>query len=661
MKVLGIDFGTSYSSIATIENGKPVPIKTSTATGIGDSYSMPSAVYVEESGNILVGQAAEVKRGFDPGRYKSEFKRELGQSTPFILGDRHFLPEELCTEIFRYFRETAVSYLNGPAERVVITHPANFGNHKKELLKQAALRAGFPEVELLDEPTAAAIYYASKQGLKEGEKLLVYDLGGGTFDVALIKKQGDGFIPLTTPLEIERCGGIDFDRMIFENIEMQFREQIQALLNNKEIPEIVKIRFLGELEDKSLKIKHLLSNSEIAEEMIVIPNGKYDNFYKLERKVFQGMIADLVEATCKQIEKIISNAGLKMSDIDRVLLVGGSTRIPYIEEALRKVTGKPVYRDADPELAICFGAAVKGLGKVEPQPQTQTKIQPKPTSNKPTYISSLSLGMVRVPGATNFPTGEDDSSSCLEINYSYEMGKTQVTYSQWKIVYDWALRHGYRFANLGSRGGYNAEPGNSKNANRYKVYESGHADHPVTKVSWGDCIVWCNALTEFCNIVEGLDFFYAYHYKNDIVRNATDKNVCDNVEVYLESKGFRLPTSMEWELAVRYIDGKRWAPGNSSGTSKNLTDTREMAWFEENSDYSTHPVGTKAPNVLGIYDMSGNVFEWCFDWHPEYHSTRVTRGGSWDHSGGYLRVGDVYFCSPSDVFHSHGFRIARTW
>ena len=651
LSVLGIDFGTSYSSMATIENDKPVAIKTTTATGFGDNYSMPTAVYVEESAVILVGQAAEIKRGIDPGRYKSEFKRELGQNTPFILGERHFLPEELCAEIFKYFRETAVTQLGGPAEKVVITHPANFSNQKLEKLRKAALKAGLPDIELLDEPTAAAIYYASKQDLKEGEKLLVYDLGGGTFDVALIEKKGDGFVPLTPPLGIERCGGVDFDRMIFEDIEAKFAEPIQAFLNNAKAPEAYKIRFLSDLEAISLRIKHLLSTSEIAEERVVIPGSFADCLYKLERRIFQGMIMNLVESTCDQIRRIVANAGLEMADIDRVLLVGGSTRIPYIEEAIKKVTGKLVHRDADPELAVCFGAAVKANRVAHQFPP------PPPEPGKATTIASLALEMVLVPGAAEFPTGTDDSGRCGEVNYPYEMGKTQVTYAQWQKVCDWAIKQGYDFANLGGRGGWDGE------GDWWEPYPSGHEDSPVTEISWMDAIVWLNALTEYCNAVAGTDYARVYWYKGKAVFNAKDITVCDNVEVNQGSKGFRLPTGMEWELAARYIDGSRWTPGNyASGAiddTGNANATGAVAWYRANSGESTHPVGQKKPNALRIYDMSGNVWEWCFDWHPRYTgSRRVIRGGSW-RSDDYLQVDSVSCASPRNADSFTGFRLMR--
>ena len=277
---------------------------------------------------------------------------------------------------------------------------------------------------------------------------------------------------------------------------------------------------------------------------------------------------------------------------------------------------------------------------------------PKPPQG--TGISSLSMDFARVPGAAKFPTGTDDSGSCTTVNYPYSMAKTEVTYGQWKTVYDWAVRHGYRFANQGRRGG-----------NLGSGFTSGHEDHPVTEVSWRDCMVWCNALTEYSNAIEGTNYSLVYRYNGAIVRDAANATACDKVKVNSGSKGFRLPTSMEWELAARYIDGSHWTPGNyasgASGNTDNSKATRDVAWYDFNSDNSTHPVGTKKPNALGIYDMSGNVWEWCFDWYPGYiGSARVDRGGSWSSGAGYLQVSGVSDISPSISFSYLGFRLVRT-
>ena len=279
------------------------------------------------------------------------------------------------------------------------------------------------------------------------------------------------------------------------------------------------------------------------------------------------------------------------------------------------------------------------------------KVQSVPTpvsaTVNPKTISGLSLEMVKVPGVRQFPTGTDDSGSCTTVNYPYYMGKTEVTYQQWETVYDWAEGHGYTFANQGRPG----------------TFFSGHKDHPVTCISWRDCMVWCNALTEYYNAVKGTEYICVYQYNDVVVRNSMKKTICDNVNAVYGTKGFRLPSSMEWELAARY-DNKSWTPGGyasgASGPYDNQVVTDSVAWFERNSGGSTHSVGTKASNALGIYDMSGNVWEWCFDWYPAYiGSLRMLRGGSWGVDNAALRVGDMNGDSPSYISSHLGFRLVR--
>lgn len=297
-------------------------------------------------------------------------------------------------------------------------------------------------------------------------------------------------------------------------------------------------------------------------------------------------------------------------------------------------------------LAIA-GVCVIALLIILSQPRRKESATPKETV-------ALDIPMVRVPSADKFPTGTDDSGSCTTVNYPYYLAKTEVTYQQWKTVRDWAVEHGYTVAH-GSQGGYH-------DGDTYKTYKTGHTDHPVTGVSWRNVMVWCNALTEYCNSVEGTDYSCVYRYNGAIVRDAKDAIACDNVEADSGSNGFRLPTSMEWELAARYIDGNRWTPGNyASGADGDINDGDAtgavVAWSN-----ATHPGGTKAPNVLGIYDMSGNVEEWCFDWQPDHiGSMRVRRGGGqgdWSYS---MAVGNNSNGGlPSDGNYRLGFRLARS-
>lgn len=357
LRALGIDLGTSLSSAAIIEDEKAVPLRIGTAASllIGDSYCLPSTVFIEESGEILLGQAADNSRMKNPIRYRKEFKRDLGTSEPYRIGDMEFFPEDLYREFLKYFKAEAEQRLGGSIERVVVTHPANFAGYKKELIQKAGLMSGFSKLELIDEPTAAAIYYANKEKIEEGEKILVYDLGGGTFDISLIEKTGEGFKPLTAPLGIERCGGIDFQRKIYEDIITTFSDDILPVLS---AGGIVAKQFAFMLETESTRIKHLLSTTVKAEAIINLPGTFQFKTYELTRDKFQSLIRDDIEATCKKIEDIVKNAGLQMKQIDKVLLVGGSSRIPYVEEAIRKITGRAVSKDADTELIVALGAAI---------------------------------------------------------------------------------------------------------------------------------------------------------------------------------------------------------------------------------------------------------------------------------------------------------------
>lgn len=359
LRVLGIDLGTSLCSAAVIEEGKAVPLRIGTAASllIGDSYCMPSSVFIEEDGRFLLGQAADNSRMKNPVRYRKEFKRDLGASEPYHFGNMELMPEDLYRELLKYFRLTAEERLGGSIERVVITHPANYAGYKKELIKKSAMRSGFSQIELIDEPTAAAIYYSSKEKVEIGEKILVYDLGGGTFDVSLIEKREKGFIPLTAPLGIDRCGGVDFQRKIYEDIVNSFSDEIVPMLSSGTIGAR---QFAFMLEVECIKIKHHLSIASKAEAVINLPGSFEFKNYEITREKFEGMIKEDIELTCSKIEDIVKNSGVKMEEIDRILLVGGSSRIPYIEEMIGIVTGKAVSKDADTELVVALGAAIYG-------------------------------------------------------------------------------------------------------------------------------------------------------------------------------------------------------------------------------------------------------------------------------------------------------------
>ena len=225
--IVSIDVGTSYSCICLKgKSGGVQPVDIATGMSMyGSKYSLPTAVFLDENGKLLLGQAAMNSRKKNPRNFKMEFKRYLGSNIPISLGEESFLPEELYTHIFIHLKNSAEKISGESVEKAYITYPAVYGKQKKEKIIKAAKDAGIFNVELIDEPTAAAMSYVADGSLGDNQNLMVYDFGGGTFDVSLIRYDGETFSLLTEPKGLEQCGGIDIDRRVFENIMSNVDEE----------------------------------------------------------------------------------------------------------------------------------------------------------------------------------------------------------------------------------------------------------------------------------------------------------------------------------------------------------------------------------------------------------------------------------------------------
>ena len=301
---LGIDFGTFYSSAALMTGTTIRLVKDPMKHG----YAFPSSVFLSDGGKVLVGQAAENKRFQDLSRYLREFKRDLGQDVPIILGDCKWRVDELVTEVLKKLKSEA-EYLSGghPITDVVLTVPAIYAGYKRSLMQQAAESAGF-RVTLLEEPVAAATYYAWQGNAaahpQEDEVVLVYDFGGGTFDAALVKKSHDHFELLALPVGLEHCGGLDFDRRIYNDLKSGCSPELLEILETRDSNSL-KTRLM--VAEWCQDIKHQLSESGEAE--VLIPVGHMES-YGLTRDAFNAMIGPTVAETIQLCHALIRDAGL---------------------------------------------------------------------------------------------------------------------------------------------------------------------------------------------------------------------------------------------------------------------------------------------------------------------------------------------------------------
>jgi formylglycine-generating enzyme required for sulfatase activity len=290
----------------------------------------------------------------------------------------------------------------------------------------------------------------------------------------------------------------------------------------------------------------------------------------------------------------------------------------------------------------------------------------------PTAATTIdSSALVTVPGGTYTQTDTDSNSFSHTIS-AFKMGKYQVTYDLWYTVYQWAIVNGYTFAHAGTEG-YAGTAGAAPTTAKYQ---------PVTTISWRDAIVWCNAYSQKANLApvycSNSGFTTAIKISTSSSTIDTTAGSVDNPYVNWSANGYRLPTEGEYQYAASYKDGTTWTPYNyASGATADYSDetaTGLVAWYYANSGGVTHDVGGKTANALGIYDMSGNVFEWCWDWYGTYPTTastnytgptsgsyRVIRGGSYVYDANSLQVGFRDGDIPYNTYDDNGFRFARTY
>ena len=348
-KIIGIDLGTTNSCVAVIEGGEPVVI--ANAEG---NRTTPSVVAFSKTGERMVGQVAKRQAVTNADRTISSIKRHMGTDYRATIGDKKYTPQEISAMVLQKLKADAEAYLGQPVTEAVITVPAYFSDAQRQATKDAGKIAGLDVKRIVNEPTAAALAYGID---KENEQtIMVYDLGGGTFDVSILEI-GDGIIDVKATNGNTRLGGDDFDNCIMEYLVAEFKkaEGIDlsgdkvAMQRLKEAAEKAKIELSG-VTTSSINLPYITADATGPKHLDVT----------LTRAKFNELTAHLVEATLKPVRQAMADAGVTASDLAKVLLVGGSTRIPAVQEAVKNLTGKEGFKGINPDECVAQGAAIQG-------------------------------------------------------------------------------------------------------------------------------------------------------------------------------------------------------------------------------------------------------------------------------------------------------------
>ncbi len=344
---LGVDLGTSYTAAATAR-GDRVEI-----ANLGNqSATIPSVVLLKEDHTILTGEAANRRGVTEPDRVAREFKRRVGDTTPLFLGGAPQSAESLMARLLRWVADEVAAREGGPADRLAVCHPANWGQYKQDLLSQAVRIAELGTATFITEPEAAAIHYASNERIDPGEIVAVYDLGGGTFDAAVLRRTNTGFEILGEPEGIERLGGIDFDAAVFAHVARSLGGKLEEL--DEDDP--TAIAAVARLRNECIEAKEALSSDTDVSIQVLLPNIQTD--VRLTRNEFEAMIRPSLTDTIGAMRRALTSAGVEASDLKTVLLAGGSSRIPLISQIVGAELGRPVAVDAHPKHAVALGAAI---------------------------------------------------------------------------------------------------------------------------------------------------------------------------------------------------------------------------------------------------------------------------------------------------------------
>ena len=348
-KIIGIDLGTTNSCVAVMEGGEPTVI--ANAEG---ARTTPSVVAFSKTGERMVGQVAKRQAVTNADRTISSIKRHMGSDYRVSIDDKQYSPQEISAMVLQKLKADAEAYIGSPVTQAVITVPAYFTDSQRQATKDAGKIAGLEVLRIINEPTAAALAYGVDKETEQ--KIMVYDLGGGTFDVSILDI-GDGVLEVLATAGNNHLGGDDFDQRIMNWMVQEFKNKEgidlsadkMAMQRLKEAAEKAKIELSG-MTSTSINQPYITADA----------TGPKHLELTLTRAKFNELTADLVEATMGPVRQAMSDAGLQSGDLAKVLLVGGSSRIPAVQEAVKNITGKEGFKGINPDECVAIGAAIQG-------------------------------------------------------------------------------------------------------------------------------------------------------------------------------------------------------------------------------------------------------------------------------------------------------------
>jgi len=363
----GIDLGTTFTAAATNRDGRVEMFRLGSS-----SFTVPSVLYFAEGGAMTTGETARRRLTTEPDRVAHEFKRRMGDPAPLMIGGAPYAAHLLTGRLLDWVVDRIEEQEGERPELVTVTHPANWGPFRRELMDQAIKAAEVSRAVTITEPEAAAIAYATAREVQPGAVIAVYDLGGGTFDAALLRRtdQNTGFELIGEPDGVEHLGGLDFDATLYGMVVEQISDEIDEL-----DPQAPNVRAaVQRLREECVAAKIALSTDTDATIPVILPG--FETQIRVNRNEFEQRIAPLLQETIGALRRTLRSAGVEAEDLDRVLLVGGSSRIPLVGQLVTRELGRPVAIDSDPKNAIARGAAIHSAQQAGDPPIAATYAPP---------------------------------------------------------------------------------------------------------------------------------------------------------------------------------------------------------------------------------------------------------------------------------------------